>query len=222
MFQEIISKIQGKQVILFGEIHGTKEIPELLSWFFEEFSKKETFNLCLEMPDEFQDQLDSYIVSGDSKKLEKITFFSKKNCADGRNSLEYLNLIKKISRIKSNDKKIKIFFIFPSSAKNQEDAEQKMADKVLVMCEDKKTFVVMGEIHASKKEINFPQNKILPAGFLIHKKLKNKMYSILLKSERGRYFNNGIREIVSCEKDSFEKNFDHIIKLEKVSPCSFL
>ena len=61
MIKEIISKIKNKKLILFGEIHGTKEIPELLSTFFNDVAKNESFNLCLEIPDEFQEQLNSYI-----------------------------------------------------------------------------------------------------------------------------------------------------------------
>ena len=65
MMQEIIQKIKDKQVILFGETHGTKEIPELLLNFFKDISKNESFDLCLEIPDEFQEQLNSYMNSGD-------------------------------------------------------------------------------------------------------------------------------------------------------------
>jgi hypothetical protein len=222
MMQEIISKIKERQLILFGEIHGTKEIPELLSKFLEDISINESFNLCLEIPDEFQEQINSYMNSGDYGILKNILFFSIEYCTDGRNSLEYINLIKTVYKINSkHNKNIKIFCVFPSLAKNQEEVEKGIANKILEIINNK-TFAIMGDIHASKKEINFPQQKIVPAGFLIYKKLKDKMGSILLTAKGGEFFNNGVKKLVSYGEGSFEKNFDYVIRVEKVTPCSFL
>jgi hypothetical protein len=222
MILEIISKIKDKQVILFGELHGTKEIPKLLSNFFKEISKKESFNLGLEIPDEFQEQINSYMKSGDYDLLKNILFFSKEYCTDGRNSLEYINLIKNIYNINSEqNKNIKIFCLFPSLANNQEEVEIGIANKILKIT-NKKTFVIIGNIHASKKEINIFQKKIVPAGFLIYEKLKDKMISIILTAKRGEFFNNGLKKIIPKEEDYFEKNFDYVVKLERITPCSFL
>lgn len=223
MMQEIIPKIKDKLVILFGEIHGTKEIPEMLSQFFSEFANKEDFNICLEIPDEFQEKLNSYISSGDYDILKSILFFSIKYCADGRNSLEYMNLIKTIYKINSEcNKNIKIFCVSPSLAKNQEEAEKGIADNILKVVDNKKTFVVIGSIHASKKEIDFLQQKIVPAGLLIYQELKDKMCSIILTAKSGEFFNNRLKKLIHLEGDYFEKNFDYSLILEKVSPCSFL
>jgi len=223
MMQEIISKIKDKQVILFGEIHGTKEIPELLSNFFKDISTNESFNLCLEIPDEFQGQINSYMNSGDYDILKNILFFSIKYCRDGRNSLEYMNLIKMIYDINSEyNKNIKIFCVFPSSAKNQEEVEKGIANKILEKVNNKKIFAILGNIHASKGEINFPKQKIVPAGFLIYERLKDKMYSILLTAKNGEFFSNGLKKLMRYANESFEKNFDYVIRLEKVTPCSFL
>lgn len=62
---------------------------------------------------------------------------------------------------------------------------------------------------------------IVPARFLIYQKLKDKMFSVLLKTKSGESFNKGIRQVASGEDDSFDKNFDYIYELDKVSPCSF-
>jgi len=223
MMQEIISKIKDKQAILFGEIHGTKEIPELLSNFLKDISTNESFNLCLEIPDEFQEQINSYMNSGDYDILKNILFFSIEYCTDGRNSLEYMNLIKTIYYINSEyNKNIKISCVFPSSAKNQEEVEKGLADKILEKANNKKTFAIIGNIHASKGEINFSKQKIVPAGFLIYEKLKDKMYSVLLTAKNGEFFNNGLKKLMHYANNPFEKNFDYVIRLEKVTPCSFL
>lgn len=221
--QEIILKIKDKQVILFGEVHGTKEIPELLTNFFEDISKNESFNLCLEIPDEFQEQINSYMNSGDYGILKNILFFSAKYCTDGRNSLEYLNLIKTIYKINSEyNRNIKIFCVFPSSAKNQEEAERGIANNILKTTDNERTFAVIGSIHASKKEVKILQQKIVPAGLLIYQKLKDKMCSIILTAKGGEFFNNGLKRLTCQEGDHFEKNFDYSLRLEKISPCSFL
>ena len=82
MFELIKDKIIGKKVVIFGEIHGTKETPELLSKFFSEMVEDEKFrdfSIGLEIPVEFQEDLTSYMKSGDIVLFRKISFFSKKN-----------------------------------------------------------------------------------------------------------------------------------------------
>ena len=155
--------------------------------------------------------------------IATVSFFSKECCSDGRNSLEYMNLIKTIYDINSKlDLDIKIFCVSPSQAKNQEEAEKGLASNILKTTDNKKTFAVVGNIHASKKEIDFFKQKIVPAGFLLHKELGDNMYSILITAKKGEIFNNGLRKIKSSKNDPFETNFDYVIRLEKVTHCSFL
>jgi len=204
MVQEIISKIKDKKLILFGEIHGTKEIPELLLNLFSDLAKTEDFNLGLEIPNEFQ-----------NVEPDKILSSSKEIGTSGLISGEYIKLIKGIP------KNIKLFFIAPNSIKNQEEMEKEIADNLLKLVDGKRTFVILGNIHASKNRITMGNFDIVPAGFLIHQKLKDKMFSILLKPKSGEFFNNGVRQVVSNEDNSFDKNFDYIYELDNVSPCSF-
>src|SRR3989338_9147352 len=168
MVQEIISKIKDKKLILFGEIHGTKEIPELLLNLFSDLAKTEDFNLGLEIPNEFQ-----------NVEPDKILSSSKEIGTSGLISGEYIKLIKGIP------KNIKLFFIAPNSIKNQEEMEKEIADNILKLVDDKRTFVILGDIHASKNKIEFGNLEIVPAGFLIYQRLKDKMCSILLKSKSG-------------------------------------
>lgn len=204
MIHEIISRIKDKKLILFGEIHGTKEIPELLLNLFNDLAKDEVFNLCLEIPEEFQ-----------NVDIDKILPLAKETGTSGLISEEYINLIKKIN------KKIKIFFIVPNSIKTQEEMEKGIADNILRLFNGKRTLVVLGSIHASKNKITIGNLNITPAGFLIHQKLKGEMYSILLKAKKGEFFNNGVKQITYQEDEQFDKNFDYVYELDNVSPCSF-
>ncbi len=204
MIQDILSKIKSKRLILFGEIHGTKEIPELLLNLFSDLAKTEDFNLGLEIPNEFQ-----------NIELDKVFQLIKETGTSGLISEDYIKLIKKMP------KNIKIFFIAPSTIKNQEEMEKGISDNILKLVNNKRTFIILGNIHASKNRIMTENFDIVPAGFLIYQKLKDKMFSILIKAKSGEFFNNGIKQIVPDENGSFDNNFDYIYELDNVSPCSF-
>ena len=203
MIQEILPKIKNKRIILFGEIHGTKEIPIMLSNFFKYLAKYEDFNLCLELSEEFQDI-----------KLEDILPLAKKIGTSGLISGEYIELIKEMPG------NVKVFFIAPNTIKNQEEMEKGLAENILKLTNGKRTFAILGNIHASKNKITLENLNITSAGFLIKQKIKNKMYSVLFKVKSGEFFNNGLKRIEYNKDDSFDKNFDYIYELERVSPCS--
>ncbi|MEK7198200.1 MAG: hypothetical protein AAB648_01920 [Patescibacteria group bacterium] len=203
MIQEILPKIKNKRIILFGEIHGTKEIPIMLSNFFKYLAKYEDFNLCLELSKEFQDI-----------KLEDILPLAKKIGTSGLISGEYIELIKEMPG------NVKVFFIAPNTIKNQEEMEKGLAENILKLTNGKRTFAILGNIHASKNKITLENLNITSAGFLIKQKIKNKMYSVLFKVKSGEFFNNGLKRIEYNKDDSFDKNFDYIYELERVSPCS--
>ncbi len=204
MNQEIISKIKGKKLVLFGEIHGTKEIPEALLTFFKEEAKNGDCNLCLEIPEEFQ-----------NLELDKVLQVVKETGTSGLISEEYIELIKEIP------KNITIYFIAPNIIKDQEEMEKGIANNILKLINNKRTFAIIGSIHASKNKIAIGNFNIIPAGFLIYQELGDKMCSVLLKAKSGEFFNNGLKEIVYDEEDFFDKNFDYIYEFDKVSPCSF-
>jgi len=204
MNQEIISKIKSKKLVLFGEIHGTKEIPEMLLAFFKEEAKSGDCNLCLEIPKEFQ-----------NLELDNIFQSIKENGISGLISEEYIKLIKEIP------KNIKVFFIASNSIRSQEEMEKEIANNILKLIDDKRTFAILGSIHASKNRITMGNLNITPAGFLIYQKIKDKMCSVLLKAKSGEFFNNGLKKISSIENDYFDKNFDCVYEFDEVSPCSF-
>jgi len=207
MFEKIIKKIEDKELIIFGEIHGTKEIPEKISEFFSEYVKENDFDICFEFPEEFQGRIED--------------FFKEPN-PDGRNSLEYFNLIQNIKKLNAKyNREINLFCIDPN-AENQEKKEEEVAENILKNLSNKKTFAILGEIHASKNPISFGELKIITAGSILLDKLKDKMFSLRLISTKGKFYNFGEKEIVKDEtKDLFNKNFDKILDVGEVSVCSF-
>ena len=218
MFKDIKNKIKNKELILFGEMHGTKETPELLSHFFSEMAKEKDFNICLEIPQEFQNNIEDF-------------FKNNKKFNDGRNSLEYYNLIQNIKNLnKKYNRSIKLFCIDINSnfnIKNDKDIqnirEREIAQNILNVLDKKKTFVVLGNIHASKKSLSLGQIKIMPSGTILFNKLKDKIFSINFLPKKGKFFNIGLKEISENDFDnSFNKGFDYIFKIKEVNPCSFL
>jgi len=220
MNSNLISRIKQSRVILFGELHGTKEIPKILLKLFRRLSKEYPFNLCLEIPSKYQRYINRFFDTGNEKYLLMIDFFNDKNQMDGRNSLEYYNLIKILYVLKD---KINIYCIDVNKLKNQNDREKLMANNIMkILNSNKKTFVILGNIHASKNKISFNSLEIIPTGYILHNKLKDKIINILFVCENGSFLNIKEKKINEEYFKGFEKNFDYVYKIKKVTPCSFL
>jgi len=211
MFNNLKDRIKDKNLIIFGEIHGTKEIPMILSQFFSEIAKEESFNVCLEIPVEFQDNIEDFF---------RVNKEDIKN-SDGRNSLEYLKLIQNLRNLnKKYNQDIKILCIDPV-ANNQEEKEKGLAENILKYLSNKKTFVIMGSIHASKNIIRFQEKIIVPTGNILYKKLGNKIFNINILPSEGGFHNLGVKKITGNMDSPLNKGFDYIFKIDKVTPCSF-
>lgn len=222
MLKDLKEKIKDKKLILFGELHGTKEIPDMISNFFSELAIEEDFNVCLEIPEEFQKQIINFMDIGDEKILEKIPFFAYTVNSDGRNSFEYINLIKNLRLLnKKYNREIKIFFV-DSDSNTQENKEKNISENTIKILSNKKTFMVLGDIHASKNQFSLGRLNIIPAGSMLFNKLREKMFNVRIIPLKGNFYNFGIKEISSnMLNDLFNKNFDYIIKIDKVTVCSF-
>lgn len=222
----LLSLTKGKEVILFGELHGTKEIPHLLEKFFRTLAELETFNIALEIPRSCQSSVDIFLMNGNEQHLKTLEFFKNISESDGRNSREYLELIKNTYTINKNkQQKISIFCIdldvYPSGKTAQEEKEETLTKKVLDLAKYGRLFVILGDIHAAKKIITLGDKEIIPAGYRLASQLKEKVISIRLSPQSGSFFNR-TKKIVSQENKSFDDYFDYAILLKKVSPCSFI
>lgn len=222
----LMKKIKDEKIILFGEIHGTKEIPNMLNKFFSMYSKNNNFNLGLEIQENNQIHIDNFLKKGEEKYLLKMPFFKYRKQSDGRNSLEYLNLIKKIYYLNIKFKKeIKIFCIDTS---NHEDykipnkRETKIAENIIKIISEEKTFVILGAIHASKRIIKFEKMKLIPAGLIIYDKYKNDVMSIFFNVKSGLYFNQHLKEIKKEADLEMLNHYDYIFTIDRVTPANFL
>ncbi len=224
LYKFLKEKIVRCQIVLFGEIHGTKEIPHLLSEFFEKYAKERNFNVCLEIPSENQRWISAFLLTGQDSYLKEAPFF-KHNNRDGRASSEYFNLIKKIYFINLKiSKKIEIFCIDTSNFddyRDQNKREIKIAKNIIKSVSNKVTFAILGNVHASIKELNFNENNIIPAGVYLKKEFGSNLISINLMPKKGRFFNEKLQYMNNIDLE-FNKNFDYAYFIENVTPCSFL
>jgi len=215
-------KSNKKKVIVIGEIHGTKEIPELLTAFFSTHARDNEFDICLELSSCEQTNMDRFLSSGDEQPL--MSMFLQKSEHDGRRTREYLELIRTIRLLNlTYDKHIKIRCIDVDdefvSADVQNDRERIMATNILNRIE-KKTFVIIGNIHASKKDIYFAENKIVPTGKYIYEQLKDEMIAINLIPKQGSFYNFSIKTIAPHASIPLEDNVDFTYYIDMVSAAT--
>jgi uncharacterized iron-regulated protein len=221
----LLEKIHGKKIILIGEIHGTKEIPKLLTNFFSEYIIKNDFNICLEISSSEQTKIDIFMKSGDVSIIKDIFYNNEEN--DGRRSLEYLELIRYMYYLnKKHHKKTKINCVdvdvdfHPKDFQNER--EKIMANNILNSL-TKKTFVILGNIHASKEKVETTGFTIIPTGFYIFQKLKDKVININITPIKGSFYNLSIKKIeTNLSSNEFNTKFDFNYYIGCVSPATIV
>lgn len=128
---------------------------------------------------------------------------------------------------KGSRKDIKIFCIDVNKIESQNQREKEIAENIMKILDNKKTFVILGNVHASKEKMSIHGHDIIPSGFFLFEKLGDKMFSINLLPRKGKYYNMEIKEIhynnfYKASENPLNKGYDYILEIEEVSPCSFL
>ena len=139
------SFLESKKIIFVGEMHGTTEVPQFVGELISSWrstGKRITFGI--EMPKEYQGDVDEYQRTGDFEKLMKIPHFK---VPDGRGSVAMGELIKKIRKME--DVKI-VCFDEANVSGNKRDSL--MAVNLLSHVTNGSMVVLTGNIHAHPKE----------------------------------------------------------------------
>lgn len=126
------------QVVLLGEIHGTKEGPEYAGQIACNALKKNLrVTIALELPQTDQDQLDEYLDSDGSleakRKFLGLNFWSR-DYQDGRASESIFRLIESVRLLREKKQRIDVVFLDEEGAKNR---DRIMAERLL---EDVKSY----------------------------------------------------------------------------------
>ena len=88
-----------KKVILVGEMHGTKTVPELFANIVAAVADKKTKTLAvLEITQSSQTSIDEFLKTNDEAVLRKEPFFTR-DFQDGRSSKAMVQLLKKLSKL---------------------------------------------------------------------------------------------------------------------------
>lgn len=179
--KEILELIKEKKVILFGETHGTEEIPIYLEDLFINKLKETNFAAVFEIPKQYKNNINDFFINEGGKH--------------GLATKPYQSLVRKLTF-----KGIKIFLI-DGYSKTQKDKEKKLAEEILKL-EDSKKFdrliVIMGDFHASRFPIKVNGKNIETVGFILKKILKKKFASVRITSDNAinSHFNGSFDGVI--------------------------
>ena len=166
-YKEIKTRLPSHGVIIFGEIHGTTELPAFFLDCVQEFHRNnERVQIFLEFPTDIDVLLKEYV----QEKISLTKFISeshwKKN--DGRASIAMLNLINEVKNTGLGN--IPIFAIDASKYVENRDAEM-MSNFMKSFSSDSYNIVLVGNLHAQLKAYHRGTKIITPFASLLKGKI---------------------------------------------------
>ena len=220
-FEDFIKELNKGRLILLGELHGTKEIPEIVKQIIINLGDKLGL-VFLEIPEDQQKYINQYIMSKDEKDLFNIPFF-RNPTKDGRDSKENLLLIKCILEPIN---KIKIIFVDPNKIKDREYLMYRNIKEKLKSQSNLSIFLT-GNVHASKEEITINEKRISTCGYYLKKWLGKNLISVNFVANKGSFYNLKVKQIFEKNKKegifrSKTKDYDFEYRLKELTPCHFL
>lgn len=158
----IPNHLLNDRIIVFGELHGTKEAPfAFLSAICSilEDNPDENMVVGLEYPSVYAEHLHTYLNSDgntDAREHFLATPFWTRDRQDGRTSLAMLDLIEAIRRLKKSTERISVVAFVPvvrSGQFEQQQYEQNMAEILNRSMEehsDRRHVILVGNLHARR------------------------------------------------------------------------
>ncbi|MFH1209832.1 MAG: hypothetical protein V1663_03515 [archaeon] len=220
-YNYLLKRVKDKKLLLFGEIHGTKEIPLIIQKIITLL--KDDINLIfLEIPKDQQKYINDYVKSINENDLFKMPFFKNSN-KDGRDSKENLYLIKCLL-----DFNLKIICVDPNEIKDRDYLMYREIKENLNLDNKKINIFITGNFHASKEKIVINKKEFIPCGYYLRGWLKNDLIIVNFVINNGNIYNLRLKKIINKDKKeegifpSQSKNYDFEYIINKVSPCSFL
>ena len=163
--------LQASGVVLFGEIHGTQEIP---SFFGEEVCAAAASPLPIEVGLEVmqseQTRVDAFLASaGTEADIAALTSgaFWTRDMQDGRSSRAMLGLLDRLRQLKAQGAPLHVFLFDSDDFHNQAERDKGMADNIAAHVRshpDAVTMALTGEVHAWKTKGAGWDPEFLPMG----------------------------------------------------------
>jgi len=131
---EILDASGESRLIVIGEMHGTREVPDLVAALVEKYSAQGPLVLALEMARTEHDALARYLASdgaaAERDGLQRRPYWSIADGSnDGRRSIDMLDLIESMRALKAAGRDVAIapYDIPPGTYRSTEDREHSMA-----------------------------------------------------------------------------------------------
>lgn len=93
---QLLKNLEGKELLLIGEQHGTMEFPEYAGSIVEALSQSRPVALGVEFPKDLQPVINQFLATGDESLLHATHFFQDPNFHSGRGSIAMVALLKKM------------------------------------------------------------------------------------------------------------------------------
>jgi hypothetical protein len=168
---EVPSTVAQARLVIFGEVHGTKEIPALVGEFVcWRSGRSQSVFLGLEIPQEEQRAIDAYLSGGgtlvDQKQLTSGVFWN--TVRDGRSSEAIVQLIERIRRLRGSHVGVGIVAIDSGRYDVSRDAAMaRNLEAFMRMHPGSKFVALVGNIHAAKSNVSAADKKSQPMAYQI-------------------------------------------------------
>lgn len=159
------------KLLLFGEMHGSVEAPQLISDLACSLSVSRDVAVGLEIPSKDQALVDRYLGSrGAQADVEELTssYFWQQG-HDGRSSAAMLGLIEHIRELRKNGRPITLFFFDdqPGTELERNVAIANGIRRFQATRPDTQIIALMGNVHAMQKDITTNDGILVPSGRLL-------------------------------------------------------
>lgn len=156
----IACKPSAQRLLIVGEMHGTKESPELVRMLIDKAAAHRPIRLGLEMPVSGQAAMEVFLHSSgtaaDRERMLQSPFWASK---DGRSSTAMLQLIDRVRALRSTGGDVDIFFMEPDYSAKLIEEQGSMAFKEGSMAKsirhvldagaaDQWVIALMGNVHS--------------------------------------------------------------------------
>lgn len=151
------------ELVLLGEMHGTREIPQLTGVLVARYARTEPVLLALEVAAVDQPRVDAFLDSGGSDADFAAVLAGEhwQGMHDGRDSVAMLGLLEHMRRLRAGGADVSVALI---DAPGDGDRDERMANalrEAMTAHPEARTLVLTGNVHAMTGE---PPTMVLPDG----------------------------------------------------------
>lgn len=158
-------------LLLFGEMHGSKEAPAVISEITCALSGSNNIAVGIEVPSADQALIDAYLqsdgTSADRARLISSDFWQKGK--DGRSSIAMLRLIEDIRILKKSGRSVQLF-AFDDQPNTDLERNVAIANGIRRFHnshKNTKIIALMGNIHAMQDSITTNEGPLIPSGAML-------------------------------------------------------